>query len=494
MKVSVVFPNQLFEKTPLPLHDGVVYLIEEYLFFKQYSFHKQKIAFHRATMKFYQDFLEKKGVEVVYMETHMEENHIAVLLKKIKRNDPKCKELHYIDTNDNWLEKRIHTACLLHKIKKVCYRNPGFLKKTDDQKNDMENKKRFFHNGFYTKQRKALNILMDKMGEPLGGKWSFDTENRKKYPAGKKTPSITFPSSDSFVKEAIRYTHQFFKNNPGKIHEDKFYPTNFIKTNEWFFHFLEQRFHDFGIYEDAILQNENYLNHSILTPMLNIGLITPEAIVKKSLDYGLSNNIPLNSIEGFVRQIIGWREYMRIIYLLRGGKQRTQNFWGFTSAMPGTFYAGKTGIIPFDQTIEKVLETGYCHHIERLMVLGNFMLLCEIKPDDVYQWFMELFIDAYDWVMVPNVYGMSQFADGGLLSTKPYISGSNYLMKMSNYPKGKWQETWDGLYWRFIDKHRKIFLENQRMLMMVKMYDKLPEEKKIKHQTNASLFLDNFSI
>ncbi|MFP4288040.1 MAG: cryptochrome/photolyase family protein [Bacteroidales bacterium] len=494
MNISFVFPHQLFENTPLPVHEGPVHIIEEYLFFNQYSFHKQKIVLHRASMKFYQDFLEKKGVKVVYTENHTKENNTGLLLKKIKEENPGFKELHYIDVHDDWMEKRIKKACDQLGIKKITYKSPGFLEKADEQKNAMENKKRFLHNDFYIRQRKAHKILIDKKGDPMGGKWSFDTENRKKYPSGKKPPVVTFPSPDEFVKEAITYTNKFFKNNPGVIQENGFYPTNFEATNQWFSDFLAERFEEFGVYEDAIVENENYLNHSVLTPMLNTGLITPEAIVKKTLDYGLSNNVPLNSIEGFIRQIIGWREYMRIIYILIGGKQRTRNFWNFKTKMPETFYSGKTGIIPFDQTIEKVINTGYCHHIERLMVLGNFMLLCEIKPDDVYQWFMELFIDAYDWVMVPNVYGMSQFADGGLLSTKPYISGSNYLIKMSNYPKGKWQDTWDGLYWQFIDKHRHVFLKNQRMLMMVKMYDKMPDDKKIKHQTNAHAFLEKFSI
>ena len=192
----------------------------------------------------------------------------------------------------------------------------------------------------------------------------------------------------------------------------------------------------------------------------------------------IKNKIPLNSLEGFIRQIIGWREFMRGVYVTKGSEERVRNFWGFSRKIPKSFYDGTTGIFPVDETIKKVLETGYCHHIERLMVLGNFMLLCEFDPDEVYRWFMELFIDAYDWVMVPNVYGMSQFADGGLMSTKPYVSGSNYLMKMSDYPKGQWQEIWDALFWRFLDIHRAFFLKNPRLGMLVKTFDKWDESKK----------------
>jgi deoxyribodipyrimidine photolyase-related protein len=157
--------------------------------------------------------------------------------------------------------------------------------------------------------------------------------------------------------------------------------------------------------------------------------------------------------------------------------------------MPAAFYDGTTGLEPIDQTIRKLLKTGYNHHIERLMVLGNFMLLCEIKPDAIYRWFMEMYIDAYDWVMVPNVYGMSQFSDGGLMTTKPYICGSNYILKMSDYPKGEWQEIWDGLFWRFLDKQRETFRKNPRWAMLISTWDKMPLEKKSTHLNNAEAFL-----
>ena len=159
---------------------------------------------------------------------------------------------------------------------------------------------------------------------------------------------------------------------------------------------------------------------------MNVGLISPNQVINKAISYTKKNNIPLNSIEGFVRQIIGWREFIRGIYVSKGSEERTKNFWGFSKKIPNSFYTGETGITPIDSTIKKINDYAYCHHIERLMVLGNFMLLCEFDPDDVYKWFMEMFIDSYDWVMVPNVYGMSQFSDGGLMSTKPYISTVSY--------------------------------------------------------------------
>ncbi len=209
------------------------------------------------------------------------------------------------------------------------------------------------------------------------------------------------------------------------------------------------------------------------------------------MDYASNHAIPLNSLEGFIRQVIGWREFIRAVYELKGTEERTKNYWRFTRKIPASFWNGTTGIEPIDLTIRKVLETGYAHHIERLMVLGNFMLLCEFDPDEVYRWFMELFIDSYDWVMVPNVYGMSQFADGGLMSTKPYISGSNYLVKMSDFPKGAWQTTWDGLFWRFMHVHREFFLQNPRLGMLVNSFDKMDPLKRQAHLDAAEAYLES---
>jgi deoxyribodipyrimidine photolyase-related protein len=224
--------------------------------------------------------------------------------------------------------------------------------------------------------------------------------------------------------------------------------------------------------------------------LINAGLILPNYILTKTLQYAQDEGVPINSTEGFVRQLIGWREFIRGMYICKGTYARTRNFWEFKRKIPASFYNGTTGIEPVDSVIKEVLKTGYCHHIERLMILGNFMLLCEFHPDDVYQWFMELFIDAYDWVMVPNVYGMSQFADGGTFATKPYISGSNYIKKMSNFGSGEWEQIWDGLFWRFMAVHQDFFKSNSRISMLYYAYQKMPEEKKQMHLRNANSFLE----
>jgi len=485
--INLIFPNQLLVESPLLENGNEIYLIEEFLFFKHYQFHKQKIAFQRASMKSYKDFLEKKRLKVTYIESDHELSDIRNFLGEVTKKN--VTEIICIDPVDNWLERRIRE--MAGKCQLTFLDNPSFLNSKQELSTFFKADKKLFHQTtFYKQQRKKLKILLDEDQEPTGGSWTYDTENRKKYPKGKTPPQIQFPRPTDYWKEAIEYTQKHFGDNLGKLTKQPIYPINHEQAENWLNEFLEFRFHDFGNYEDAIVKKESFLNHSLLSPLINVGLLLPEYVIKRSLEFAKKEKVPINSTEGFVRQIIGWREFIRGMYECKGSYSRTRNYWDFKRKIPASFYDGTTGIEPVDQTIKKVLSTGYCHHIERLMVLGNFMMLCEFDPKEVYRWFMELFIDAYDWVMVPNIYGMSQFADGGLFATKPYIAGSNYLKKMSDYPKGDWEGIWDGLFWRFIDKHQDFFKSNPRLSMMNHTWDKMDEEKKKAHLLNAEGFLE----
>lgn len=485
--VTLIFPHQLFKAHPALEKSRTVYVVEEWLFFRQYKFHKQKLVMHRASMQFYAQWLKENKYEVNYIESNQAENDVRKLVSSLAKK--KITEIHIADVSDNWLLKRITETCLQHEIKLIIHATPGFLNTMDEVADYFSKKKTYFQTDFYTHQRKLRKILLEKDGKPLGGKWTFDAENREKYPKKQTPPAVHFPKQNMYIKEATAYVEEYFADNYGSIDAPHFFVCSFDEAEQWLDEFVEQRFQQFGIYEDAIVTKEYILHHSVLTPMLNTGLLTPQQVLEKVLNEAAKHNIPLNSVEGFVRQIMGWREFIRIVYEREGTKQRTKNYWQFKRKIPESFWNGTTGILPIDETIKKVLKTGYCHHIERLMVLGNFMLLCEFDPDEVYRWFTELFIDAYDWVMVPNVYGMTQFADGGLMTTKPYISGSNYLMKMSDYEKGNWQAVWDGLFWRFMHVHRDFFLQNPRLGMLIKTLDKMPDEKQQTHLHNAEKFL-----
>lgn len=426
-------------------------------------------------------------MRVEYIEAQEVHSDIRKLIPILKKQGIEI--LHYADVTDDWLQKRLVKTSKQTGIVMIQYDTPMFLNTAEDLDKYFMNKKRYFQADFYAMQRKKLNILVDEKGQPEGGKWSFDTENRLKFPKNGTAPVIKFPIENDIHQEAREYVEQHYPDNYGEIPREIRFPINFKESQSWLNQFLKKRFEEFGKYEDAMVSDQHFLHHSVITPMLNIGLLTPKQVADQVLHMAKSENIPMNSLEGYIRQVIGWREYMHGVYKFKGSRERTRNYWGFERKIPESFWKGETGIDPIDIVIKKILSTSYCHHIERLMVLGNFMLLCEFDPDDVYLWFMEMFIDAYDWVMVPNVYGMSQFADGGLMSTKPYISSSNYLLKMSDFKKGDWQPIWDGLFWRFMDQHRKFFTKNPRLGMLIRTFDNLPEEKQKAHLQNANSYL-----
>jgi len=488
MDISIIFPNQIFENSKLLDESSKIFLIEEYLFFNQFNFHKQKILFHRMTMKSYEKFLKKKKLDVVYIDST---ENISDIREFIRNLDKKIQSIKIYDPVDNWLSRRINDSCEEKNIKIENYNNPLFINNNEDLETFFRSdKKKFFQTSFYKKQRVKLDIMM--IGDkPEGGKWTYDDQNREKYPKNKIPPEIDYPKKDDNYNEALNYLNNNYKNNYGLIDDENIYPYNFQLAKKWLDDFFITRFYEFGPYEDAVVKEKSILNHSVLSPLLNTGLINPKELIKRTINYHYENKIPINSTEGFIRQIIGWREFIRGVYVCKGTEERNKNFWNFSIKIPSSFYSATTGIDPIDDTINKINKSGYANHIERLMIIGNFMLLCEFDPNEVYRWFMELFIDSYDWVMVPNVYGMSQFGDGGLMSTKPYISGSSYILKMSNYKRGDWCMIWDSLFWNFIDKQREFFLTNPRMRMLVSSFDRMDIEKKEKLINTANKFISN---
>lgn len=496
--INIIWPHQLYKNNPLVSNDAHCIMVEVDLFFTQYKFHQQKIAFHRASMQAYAQKIEPQVKSLQYINAHDKCAQVSELIANLSNQG--IKNINTIDSTDDWLEKQINQACEKYGVERKVMQSRLFISPLDKIEDFFRTEKNsFFHHQFYKQQRKRLNILMDQDKKPQGGQWSFDEDNRKKYPKDKTPPEISWPDDSDIYTEANDYVKKHFRDHLGQLNTNKNsslkYPITHEAAEKWFEIFLKTRFNAFGDYEDAVVKDELILHHSVITPMLNVGLLSPQWVIERALSYADEHDIPLNSLEGFIRQIIGWREFMRGLYETHGRKERTTNFWNFTRPIPASFYTGETGIEPIDSTIKKVLETGYCHHIERLMILGNFMLLCEFDPDAVYQWFMELFIDSYDWVMVPNVYGMSQFADGGLMATKPYISSSNYVLKMSDFKGGKhaeeWRAIWDGLFWRFMHKQRKFFESNPRIGMLLKTWDRMDKDKKISHLDAADRYLNN---
>jgi len=486
MIAALVYPHQLFPDSSWLRDAECIYVIEDPLYFKQFSFHRQKLMLHRASMRCFADGLRKEQRNVHYVEA-CELETSGDIADRLKRDG--VAQARWFDPEDFDLERLVRESCRQLGVELTTLPDPHFLTPVESMEAFVTNRKKLFFTQFYIEQRKRLGILIDEGGKPAGGKWSFDTENRRKLPRAEVPPDIDWPDEDPYASEARRYVETRFPEALGEA-RPLIYPASSSAAASHLDRFIEQRLRWFGDYEDAISREHPFIYHSVLTPMLNIGLISPMEIVQSAL--GRSEDVPMNALEGFVRQVIGWREYMRLVYRAFGVTQRTRNYWSHTRTIPSSFYVGTTGIEPVDHTIREVLRNGYCHHIERLMVLGNFMLLCEIHPDAIYRWFMEMFVDAYDWVMVPNVYGMSQHADGGMITTKPYISGSSYILKMSDYPKGPWCDVWDALYWRFIERHRDFFESNPRMKVMTGQLDRMGERLGT-HRRRADAYLESLA-
>jgi deoxyribodipyrimidine photolyase-related protein len=515
--VRLVLPHQLFERH-FQVDVGTLFvLVEHDLLFRQYAFHSHKLVLHRASMTRFASRLRAQGFDVEVLGSdavHSSHDQLATL---IRRRNPA--RVTWFDVVDDWLEKDLRTALRdggYETRPDDVLETPNFL--TDRGQIDAwfsQNPARMQE--FYIWQRRRLNILLDKNG-PVGGRWSFDTENRKKLPRG-YTPSrvgrfshhpvlqregmfdlealmdhqsVTgdegTTATATEVESAMAWVSAEFPNAPGEPHLFA-WPTSHAEARAHLSEFVRNRLHDFGPYEDAISTEHPFINHGLLTAALNIGLLDPREIVQAVLS-GADEATPLASLEGFLRQIIGWREYMRATYLTSGRQMRTANRLHNRRVLGDGWWDASTGLAPVDMVISRVLATGYAHHIERLMVLGNAMSLLRIDPDAVYEWFMEMFIDAYDWVMVPNVYAMSQFAAGDSITTKPYVSGSNYLRTMSDIPAGSWAPRWDGLYWTFIDDHRALLETNSRMRLIVSHLDHLDPATLDEHRRHARAILD----
>ena len=486
MSSVLVFPDQLFYDHPCIVAGRTVVLVEEERYFADLSagirFHKMKLMLHRASMREYALLLRSRGHDVRY-EEYSRYGGLDGLFSRMALEGTAV--VHAAEFSNRPLERAVNEAAGRWGVTVRTVPSPGFVTGEPWLRDFFSEGRRYAMVRFYQAQRKRLAILVDK-GRPTGGKWSFDRENRKRLRKGTLPPPPEFPMVRPSVWEAARYVESRFGDHPGETSRF-FYPVTHGDALRWLEGFVRERLKGFGDYEDAISRKESLLFHSVLSPLLNTGLLTPDQILSAVLRYAdEKGDVPLNDLEGFVRQIIGWREFMRAIYLLEGEREKESNFWHHERPVPPPFYSASTGFPPVDEAIRRVTVSGYVHHIERLMILGNIMLLCRIDPKAVYRWFMEMFIDSYEWVMVPNVFGMSQYADGGLITTKPYISSSSYILRMSDYPRGEWCDLWDGLFWTFVDDHRDFFAANGRMVFLAGQLNRMGKDRLRAYREGAS--------
>ena len=475
--ILIILPNQLFQtkiiKNIINQYDvDKIVIIEEPRYFTDYRFHKLKLAYHRATMKKYFSKI-KKIINTIYVDF----NESSSFYKQNKKQN-----FVIINPIDHKLESKLKKNFKNHNI----IDNPNFLLTISEIKENKDlfydNKKnKFSHDKFYKFQRKKLNILMDE-GKPTGGKWSYDNMNREPLKKNVTIPDMPKKINNKYTIEAIKYINKNFPNNYGSL-ENFVYPIDRKTSLKWLNNFLECRLKNYGKYQDAVNTEHPFVFHSILSPMMNIGLITDNDVIKVSNSYYLKNKnkIPINSYEGFIRQVIGWRNYVYSVYILKGKQLYKMNHLKHMNKLNNTWWEGNTGIIVLDDIINNIVKYAYSHHIERLMYLGNILLMLMVNPKEVHRIFMEWTIDSYDWVMVPNIMGMSQYSDGGIMMTRPYFASSNYIKKMSNYRKTKdstWNVEWDSVYYNFINQHLKLLRSNYATSRMVLHWDRKDSKEK----------------
>lgn len=463
----LILPNQLYEIKYLPNNTKDVIIYEEPVYFglrkKKLNFNKIKLILHRASMKYYADYLISNGYNVKYIEykskslTFLKKVGFAFKIYDYEVEDKyKSYDISYLD-------------------------NPGFLmndKLLEKYYNRHKNKKQRLA-GFYTYVKKNMDILV--------GVKSYDKENQKAIPSNIKLPQEPKPYTNKYIKEAISYVNKHFKKNYGNT-ENFIYPITHEDSRKWLKDFIHNKLKNFGSYQDAIHKTNYFLFHSIISPMMNIGLLTPKEVIQEVNK--AKESVGMNNYEGFMRQILGWREYQLYHYLYFYDDNK-KNVLNNTNKLNKKWYTGDTGLPMVDDAIHTAFKYGYLHHILRLMVIGNIMNLCMIHPDEMYKWFMEFSVDSYDWLMTQNI-TMISYRDGGVSMSKPYISSDSYIQKMSNYESGEWNEIWKALFYNFLDSKRSI-MSKTYYKNNINYFDKQPLEWKNKTRKMANNFINNIS-
>lgn len=433
MTTLIILPHQLFDFKYFPKEENIeeIILYEHPQYFTKYKYNKKRLVMHRASMKAYFDELKSN--------------------KTLKNKVKNFKYLEYKDSTKS-LPKEAIIFDPIDKLKLPSgwkmIESPNFLlTKEQYQKYRDTKSKKFFFNSFYMWGKKEIDLIPNLKSQ--------DSANRKKMPVGTKIPKLpsnVSKSEEKYIKEAIEYVEKEFPKNYGTS-DDFVFPITRRGAKAWLKDFIKKRFKDFGSYQDYIRKDETFMFHSCLSTVINIGLLNPSQIVDEIR--GLDKKIPTNSYEGYVRQLF-WREYQRFCYIHFDFKGL--NYFGNKKKLTKDWYQGTTGIDPVDDAIKTAFDTGYLHHILRLMVIGNYMNLSGIAPKEGFKWFMEFSCDSYEWVMEQNVLDMVFCVSGGQTMRKPYISSSNYVIQMSDYKKGEWSETWNKQYRAFLNQNKSKLL------------------------------------
>ncbi|MEM8778932.1 MAG: cryptochrome/photolyase family protein [Cyanobacteria bacterium P01_G01_bin.49] len=434
-----------------------VILIESLNYVKKRPYHQQKLVLIWSAMRHFAEELRSEGWQVTY---NIQDDFKTPLLQWIEKH--KITELRIMRTHNRPFLQLINHLQLNCKITFI--ENNHFLWSSQDFQQWAHSRKRLLLEDFYRESRKRFDILMEDH-QPIGEKWNFDKQNRKPPQNNLETPAPLWFEPDKVTQQVIKDIKSYQLKTYGNIEPFRWGVTR-SQALKVLGHFLATRLEKFGPYQDAMITGELTMWHSLISPYLNIGLITPLEVIKAIEKVYIKNQFPLNSIEGIIRQILGWREYMYGIYQLMSDNYAQENWFGHQESLPNFYWdSSQTDMNCLSQVLRQVEETGYAHHIQRLMILSNFALIMGVSPQAINHWFHSAFIDGYDWVMVPNVVGMGQFADGGKLASKPYAASANYINKMSDYCNNcvyeRSQRTgekacpFNFFYWDFLMRHQK---------------------------------------
>ncbi len=471
----------LADATP---EDTSVLMIESLELARSIPHHKQKLVMIFSAMRHFAKELEQDGFSVFYRTADSFEAGIEAYLQEHPNAD-----LTTMQPNDYGYDALLKEAAEKYGGTLNLVPNDLWLISPDEFDEWAIDRKTLRMEYFYRTVREKTGWLMEEDGQPVGGKWNFDKENRRPPKEGHDYPEPPSFEPDNITQEVIAFVEEVVPNHFGRA-EGFDWPVTRAQALEALEDFCANRLRDFGPFEDAMVQGETTLYHSLLSAPLSMGLLHPREVCEMALEYAADGHrkIPLNSIEGFIRQVSGWREFMFQVYRLKMPEFREQNKLGHERGVPEFFWSGDTQMNCLHHTIKQLRETGHTHHIQRLMVLGNFALIAGVNPQKLTEWFTACYIDALEWVMVPNVIGMSQYADLGSFTTKPYAASANYINKMSDYCRGcSYSHTktteenacpFNSLYWDFLDRHKEKFGKNPRMSLMMANWDKRGEEVK----------------
>ena len=464
--------------------------------------HIQKIVGIFTSMRAFASQLEQLGHHVKYYKIGDKENlqsfygNLGTLIKDFDIDSGA-----FMEPDEYRLDTILEKAFQKANIPFAKVGTEHFFTDRDELANMFKGKSTYLMETFYRKMRKKHSILMDD-DKPVGGKWNFDKENRNKLPKGHKTPSALLFNHD--VSKIVNEIEEYGLKSIGSVDKKSFsWPINRKEALRLLEYFCDHLLHGFGTYQDAMANDEWSLYHSRLSFALNIKFISPAEVIDKVQKYWSNNQteIEIQQVEGFVRQILGWREYMRGIYWSQMPSYEKLNFFDFERALPKYFWSGDTKMNCISKTVTQSLKYAYAHHIQRLMITGNFSLLAGIDPDEVDKWYLGIYVDAFQWVEITNTRGMSQFADGGIVGTKPYISSASYINKMSDYCSNcQYSHTkrvgenacpFNSLYWRFIAIHEDKLKSNQRMSMMFRLWHKMDKDKKQELLDQAEKYMNS---